>query len=317
MALDWSKTKASVECEWASQPSFVCATPSHTPHGVPVETQLLRLDDGAMWVAGRYRRALEDAGLGDFEAVMTTLDARCLRVLEDRENWYLRVPRAGQRPLGMYLKKHRIRTSWTRASARRWIAPIASAGRVEAQNILALTALGIETMNLVAYGERLRTDGQLESFLLTEELEGYLELQDFVARRFPVARRGDRDECEFRRLVRQVAGIARRFHAAGYNHRDFNCYHFLVKETAPGEFDIRLIDLQRMQHRSRFRRRWIVKDLAQLACTAPAEHVRCRDKVAFLRDYLGVRRIGPRDRRLIRAVLWKEFLIRRRLGRKS
>ena len=66
---------------------------------------------------------------------------------------------------------------------------------------------------------------------------------------------------ELSRIIRQVAAIARRLHAAGYNHRDLNCYHFLIKECRPGAFDIRLIDLQRLQRRRWLRRRWIVKDL--------------------------------------------------------
>ena len=75
-----------------------------------------------------------------------------------------------------------------------------------------------------------------------------------------------------------MAEIARRFHAAGYNHRDFYTCHFLVKEPAPGQFDVRLIDLQRVQRRRWFRRRWIVKDLAQLAYSAP------RDRIGSERD---------------------------------
>ena len=106
----------------------------------------------------------------------------------------------------------------------------------------------------------------LESFLLTEELAGYEELQDFLRRRFPPRSpaAADRDP-ELRRIIGEVAEIVRRLHAAGYNHRDLYCCHFLIKEPAPGQFDIRLIDLQRVQRRRWLRRRWIVKDLAQLA----------------------------------------------------
>ena len=106
-------------------------------------------------------------------------------------------------------------------------------------------------------------------------------------------------------MIVQVADIARRFHAAGFNHRDFYCCHFLVKETSPGRFDVRLIDLQRVQRRRWFRRRWIVKDLAQLASMSPDDRVGCREKILFLRTYLGVRKLRPQDKRLVRDVLWK------------
>ena len=120
-----------------------------------------------------------------------------------------------------------------------------------------------------------------------------------------------------RRLIVQVADIARRFHAAGFNHRDFYCCHFLVKETSPGRFDVRLIDLQRVQRRRWFRRRWIVKDLAQLASMSPDDRVGCREKILFLRTYLGVRKLRPQDKRLVRDVLRKLSLIRRRARHKS
>ena len=110
----------------------------------------------------------------------------------------------------------------------------------------------------------------------------------------------------------QVAQIARRFHAAGFNHRDFYCCHFLVKETSRGQFDVRLIDLQRVQRRRWFRRRWIVKDLAQLASMSPDEQIGCREKILFLRTYLGVLKLRPQDKRLVRDVLRKTASIRRR-----
>jgi hypothetical protein len=118
-------------------------------------------------------------------------------------------------------------------------------------------------------------------------------------------------------LIVQVAGIARRFHAAGFNHRDFYCCHFLVKETSPGQFDIRLIDLQRVQQRRWLRRRWIVKDLAQLASMSPDDRIGCREKILFLRTYLGMRKLRPQDKRLVRDVLWKLSLIRRRTRHES
>ena len=48
---------------------------------------------GYIWVAQRYRGILENAGLAQFEQVMNTRAGRCLRVLPDRENWYLHEPR--------------------------------------------------------------------------------------------------------------------------------------------------------------------------------------------------------------------------------
>ena len=87
-----------------------------------------------------------------------------------------------------------------------------------------------------------------------------------------------------------------------------------MREPVAGEFDIRLIDLQRVQHRRRFRRRWLVKDLAQLAWSLPADCVGCTHRLAFLRHYLGVPRLRPCDKRLIREVFAKQQRMQRRLG---
>jgi len=69
-----------------------------------------------------------------------------------------------------------------------------------------------------------------------------------------------------------------------------------------------------VQHRRRLRRRWLVKDLAQLAWSAPRDRVNCAIRVAFLKHYLGVRKLRAQDKRLVRRVLAKQQTIERRHG---
>jgi hypothetical protein len=247
------------------------------------------------------------------DQIMATAQARCLRVLKDRENWYLRVEDGNGRARGMYLKKHRVRTWGTRLRVKLGLAPRPSAGRIEAENHQSLAALNIPVPRLAGYGEKLHADGTLESFLLTEELAGYQEFQVLLRQRFSPQETGGRNR-DLNRIVRQVAAMARKLHAAGMTHRDLYFCHFLAKETSPGQCDIRLIDLQRVQWRRCFCRRWIVKDLAQLAYSAPRDRIGCREKIAFLRHYLGVRKFRPDDKRLIRAVLRKQRMLERKLG---
>ncbi len=167
-------------------------------------------------------------------------------------------------------------------------------------------------MRLIAFGEKLHRDGLLESFVLTEELVGYQQLDHFLRQRF--AAPGGRRDGDLRRLIGEVAAVAARFHQMGYNHRDLYCCHFFIKENAPGEFHVNLIDLQRVQHRRRLRQRWLVKDLAQLAYSAPRDRIRCRDKLAFARQYFGVTKLGPREKRWIRRILSKQQQMEQRLG---
>lgn len=272
--------------------------------------------DGKMWWDDRFRRQLCRAGLSDFDAVMASMVGECLRALKDRENWHLELTGASQQPYGVYLKKHHVRTWRSRLRAKLGAGPGETAGRTEAQYVGSLTADGVGVMNLVAFGEKLHHDGLVESFVLTEELADYTELQEFLRRRFPrcgLHYASSRDH-DLDRLIRQVALTVRRFHAAGYNHRDLYCCHFFVREPVRGKFEIRLIDLQRVQRRRWLRRRWLVKDLAQLAWSVPCDRIKCTHKMAFIRHYLGVAKLCPADKRLIREVLARQQVMQRRSG---
>ena len=281
----------------------------------PADTGLAPVGDGCMWIDERFGGLLNAAGLNRFETVMETLDGECMRALEDRENWRLR-------PNGrtVYLKKHHIRTWASRLRAKLGLGAGETAARTEARNVRHLARDGIEAMTLIAFGERLHGDGLLESFLLSEDLRGYVQLDHFIAGRFPrrELHRTLRRDCNVARdlkaLIGEVARVARRFHQAGYNHRDLYCCHFFIREPEPGRFEVRLIDLQRVERRHRFRRRWIVKDLAQLTYSAPRGRIKCTHKMAFMRRYLGVRKLRACDKRLIRAVLAKQQFMELKQG---
>ncbi len=73
-----------------------------------------------------------------------------------------------------------------------------------------------------------------------------------------------------------------------------------------------LIDLQRVRwQREGWPRRWIVKDLAALDYSSPAGIVTRADKVRFLREYLGLRRLDAEGRALAASVAAKTRRIAR------
>ena len=96
--------------------------------------------------------------------------------------------------------------------------------------------------------------GLLESFVLTEELTGFTQLDHFIRQRFvelnTASRAASEQDAAFARLSQRVAAVAGRFHRAGFNHRDLYCCHFFIREDAAGDFEVRMIDLQRVQHRA-------------------------------------------------------------------
>jgi UDP-glucose:(heptosyl)LPS alpha-1,3-glucosyltransferase len=276
--------------------------------------ELVPLDDGAVVASPEYVEPLREAGLADFDAVMNTTRGRRLRQLRDRENWRIEfdAPHAG--PHGAYLKKHHEHGWLAWLAGRGWLRST-SPGQIEAENVHRLQCDGIAAMQLVAYGERTQPDGLRESFVIVEELVGYEQLDHFLRRRFaPLAEQTAAERRDLRQLFAAVAVVARRFHACGYNHRDFYCCHFFIRETTPGQFDVRLIDLQRVEQRRWLRGRWIIKDLAQFAYSTPRERVSCTAQLRLAKQYLGVDRLRARDKRLIRAVLAKRDGMIRRLG---
>ncbi len=144
-----------------------------------------------------------------------------------------------------------------------------------------------------------------------------------------------------RRLLAEIARTARKFHQAGFYHRDFYLCHFFVREIVPEpdvigspqgadekaapdtpqrlargtlpQWNIHLIDLQRVGYPGpgRVRRRWIIKDLAALNYSAPAGIITRTDKMRFMHIYTGRRRLDDQGRALVRDVLAKTARIAR------
>jgi heptose I phosphotransferase len=279
----------------------------------PAKAGFAAADDGAMWLDGEFRRALGATGLTRFDNVMSFSGGRCEKAHKDREVRHFRIEGTAQSPRGLFLKRHRVRTWKSRLRAIFGLPPAPTPGCVEAANVGRLSVEGIAVMRLVAYGEKHHADGLQESFVITEELEEFAELPQYLRRNYS-GKRAQQNERKLLQLVREIAGIVRRFHGAGYNHRDMYCCHFFVKEPLPGSREIRLIDLQRVQRRRWFRRRWIVKDLAQLAWSAPSACIECKHKIAFLHEYFGVKKLLPVHRRMIRSVLFKQKMMELKLG---
>lgn len=265
-----------------------------------------------MWVDREYEAKLKQLGLASFDAVMNYSNGQLLRTLRDRENWRLEVAGDGGSHV-FYLKKHRMHSFVE--GMRAWMSSrcSATAGRIEALNVEALKRAGIGTMRVVAFGERV-WGGHAQSFFMTEELRGFTPLDDFVRQRFVPAAERLHIDCDLKALVWSIADVANRFHAAGFNHRDFYCCHFFIQECPGPRFAAHLIDLQRVERRRWLRSRWIVKDLAQLAYSAPRERIGRTLRMAFIKRYLGVVRLGAADKRLIRRVLRRQAAMERRLG---
>jgi heptose I phosphotransferase len=163
--------------------------------------------------------------------------------------------------------------------------PIVSA-RNEWLAIEAVRAAGIPTMTIAGRGKRGSNPARLDSFVVTEALEGMVSLEDLAQRWQSVDAK--RRVLLKRALLLELATIARKLHGAGLNHRDFYLCHFLVRDRdwaswqADDALELFLIDLHRVQRRRAVPERWLVKDLGGLLFSALDAGLTRRDLLRFI-----------------------------------
>jgi tRNA A-37 threonylcarbamoyl transferase component Bud32 len=138
----------------------------------------------------------------------------------------------------------------------------------------------LPTPRPLAVFHRRRAGRPAEGYLLTEKVPDALDLHAHLARLQaldPAAARAGR-----RRLIDQLAGLARALHRRRLSHRDFKAANVLVNEQGPWLID--LVGVRLCRRLTRARR---VQNLARLHasfCHNPA--VTRTDKLRFLRAYL-------------------------------
>lgn len=157
-----------------------------------------------------------------------------------------------------------------------------------------LQGLKIAVPKVLAYGLEGKNPARQQSFLLMEELKGYISLEDFC-------RDWNKTKPAFalkKALLLKVAHIARTLHENGINHRDFYICHFLMDAKQ----DLTLIDLHRAGITHKLVARWRIKDLAGLYFSSKDIGLTSRDLLRFLKAY---RQSRLRDVILNEAPFWQ------------
>ena len=147
-----------------------------------------------------------------------------------------------------------------------------------------LSALGIATTPLVAYGQCGSNPASLQSFVMTQDLGDIISLEDLCA-----DWKNNPPDGKFKRhLVIALAELAARLHGAGMCHRDFYLCHFVLKksELARGEIALILIDLHRMLFGQPSGGRAVMKDIAGLYFSAMDCGFDADDWALFRQHYL-------------------------------
>ncbi len=179
----------------------------------------------------------------------------------------------------------------------------------ERRGIDLLQRAGVPVCREAAYGE----DVERGSFVVVAGCPGQ-PLDDLL--------RSGVSGAERRVLGRMTAQIWRRMRQARLRHRDAYPCHVFVDRLDPGadgapRFAMSLIDLTRAGRAPHPRRRWFVKDAAQLWHGLPRDAITRTDAVRWLREYFSVPRLDAAAKRFARAVAAKERRIRARSDRKA
>lgn len=261
------------------------------------------LDGGRLLVRKGRAELFEKEGLTSLEAFMQTEAGEVLAHRRGRTRRKITFE-SPSGPVVFYLKQYE-KTGFLKRLAER-LGRRTSAARWELHNILNIEQAGLATVRAAAVGEAGPTDG---SFILLEELSGYMPmhefLEDFLA---------DADEPNAlrakRQLIKAAAGLVRRLHTSGIVHRDLYICHIFVHPERPTE-SLRLIDLQRIRKHGRMRLYGLIKDLAALNYSADHQAISRTDRMRFVCEYFGTTDLGHPRRWLLRLVAFKTRRIRR------
>lgn len=152
----------------------------------------------------------------------------------------------------------------------------------EVSAIQKVTALGIATTPLVAYGQRGCNPASLQSFVITEDLGDITSLEDLCAG----WKENPPDAAFKRQLIIATAKVAKTIHENGVNHRDFYLCHLCLDNRDLTNINLYLIDLHRVLIHNAPSLKANMKDIAALYFSSMGLGFTRRDYLRFKRHYL-------------------------------
>jgi hypothetical protein len=265
-----------------------------TPHQMKDFSSQIRCDRFHEIIINReYQNLLSESGFESFETVWRYGGGQLIKNIKERS--VTRIEATRRRIL--YLKRHRreflgIKRLAAFFSKNR---PL-SQGLIEFYNICEFRKHGLATVIPVAAGQRIIDFFRVESFLITEDFSPFISIENLLLDHSAFL--ADMKDMQKRRtLLEKISDYARRMHASGLNHCDFNSNHVLLDYDEKGERSrIILVDLQRVARNRFLKFRWIIKSLAEMNFTLPENIFTVSDRIFMFLAYKGKRRCNMWDK---------------------
>lgn len=200
-------------------------------------------------------------------------------------------------------KREYFLKSYRYTGRRRRFALRADKAALEASNYRFLRdACRIDVPDVICWGHErsfLRIRG---AFILTRGIPEAVPLDSFVAARWPKAQDGFGDPLR-ERIMELVARLVRRMHAAHFYHVDLQWRNILIMQGSSAAPRLFIIDSSRGGPRKvrLFQEHGRLRDLSSLAKEAAWRLTRT-ERLRWLRQYLGVRRLDADHRLIVQTV---------------
>lgn len=150
-----------------------------------------------------------------------------------------------------------------------------------------LAKAGVDTMDGRAFGQKGWNPLRRHSFIITKDLTPTISLEDYCANWL-----NNPPNFKIKQMViRRIAEMTRKMHAAGVNHRDCYICHFLLHlpfTENESDLKISIIDLHRAQLRQHVPTRWRDKDLIGLYFSSLNIGLTRRDIFRFMKVYFNL-----------------------------
>ena len=148
----------------------------------------------------------------------------------------------------------------------------------------------------VAAGEKFVNFFWVEGFLLTEAFFPFVPLEDLIEEK-PNFFKGKEGKARKQKLLKGIAVFARRMHAQGFNHCDFNTTHILVKyNDADHRPELAVFDLQRVTNSRLLTFRLMIKSLSRVNYSLPNNLFKANDTIYLFMSYKGKKKNNLFDR---------------------